>query len=73
MRERKKHKINSVRSERIDKLIQFYGHKRADTIVKESEYKKKMCKDCKYNSGKCEKELLPSECAKKGEKYKWTE
>ena len=71
MRVRKKHKINSIKSDRIDKLIQHYGHKRADCAFKyESEYKKCMCKDCKYNKEKCEKGLTPSDCAKKGEKYK---
>lgn len=71
MRVRKKHKINSVKSERIDKLIKHYGKQRADnTCGLENEYRKRMCKDCKYNKEKCEKGLTPSDCAKKGEKYK---
>lgn len=37
----------------------------------EGRYKKEMCETCKYYKGKCEKDLRPLECAKKGEKYKW--
>ena len=70
MRERKKHKICSVSSDRMNRIIQYYGHKRVEYITRENEYQKKMCKTCKYNKDKCEKGLIPSECAKKGEKYK---
>ena len=71
MRERKKHKKIVVKSDGFTKKAQNYNRINVQYIsANEGSYYHFMCKTCKYNKRKCEKGLIPSECAKKGEKYK---
>ena len=71
MRERKQHKKIVVKSDGFTKKAQNYNRINVQYIsANEGSYYHFMCKTCKYNKRKCEKGLIPIECAKKGEKYK---